>query len=211
MSEKYGTKVDCTDGLSQTELVYPFKVLSYKLSLRTVEMPVYFKNPRNTFAGLWWDKGEKQVSLSVRKKGSSVLLASLVWTNGIEDYYGKTITLGGTLSAELEPNTDYELVVASKTSGLEFFGASIADSETLKNNSSYISIARGGELSSGTGKRACFGGTMSFYAGDGAVLTPGERTNIGVIASDLENIGRTVVIKADEDVTVNVECRQAFL
>ncbi len=74
-----------------------------------------------------------------------------------------------------------------------------------------ISIARGGELSSGTGKRACFGGTMSFYAGDGAVLTPGERTNIGVIASDLENIGRTVVIKADEDVTVNVECRQAFL
>ena len=102
-------------------------------------------------------------------------------------------------------------MVASKTSGLEFFGASIADSETLKNNSSYISIARGGELSSGTGKRACFGGTMSFYAGDGAVLTPGERTNIGVIASDLENIGRTVVIKADEDVTVNVECRQAFL
>lgn len=211
VSEKYGTKVDCTDGLSQTELVYPFKVLSYKLSLRTVETPVYFKNPRNTFAGLWWDKGEKQVSLSVRKKGSSVLLASLVWTNGIEDYYGKTITLGGTLSAELEPNTDYELVVASKTSGLEFFGTSIADSETLKNNSSYISVARGGELSSGTGKRACFGGTMSFYAGDGAVLTPGERTNIGVIASDLENIGRTVVIKADEDVTVNVECRQAFL
>ena len=43
------------------------------------------------------------------------------------------------------------------------------------------------------------------------MLTPGERTNIGVIASDLENIGRTVVIKADEDVAVNVECRQAFL
>lgn len=68
VSEKYGTKVDCTDGLSQTELIYPFKVLSYKLSLRTVEMPVYFKNPRNTFAGLWWGNGEKQVSLSVRKK-----------------------------------------------------------------------------------------------------------------------------------------------
>ena len=52
---------------------------------------------------------------------------------------------------------------------------------------------------------------MSFYAGDGAVLTPEKTVNIGTMDATLNRSGRTVVVQADEAIMVSVEYRPAFL
>lgn len=90
------------------------------------------------------------------------------------------------------------------------FGLKVALSPAYE--SSYVQLKAGStELKEGTGIRTWFGGTMSFYAGDGAVLTPEKTVNIGTMDATLNRSGRTVVVQADEAVMVSVEYRPAFL
>ena len=202
--------------IESTELVYFFQTRQHRLSLEEVKMPVALM--AGNFIGSVWNS-KLTVTLGVRRKGSTVLLAAVVWKGMVNDYYGKTVTVGGAMKAALEPNTSYEFVLTGETEGflvgndsIRLLGTVTHDGEEKPNESSYVQLKAGStELKEGTGIRTWFGGTMSFYAGDGAVLTPEKTVNIGTMDATLNRSGRTVVVQADEAVMVSVEYRPAFL
>lgn len=210
------TYIDATEGIESTELVYFFQTRQHRLSLEEVKMPVALM--AGNFIGSVWNS-KLTVTLGVRRKGSTVLLAAVVWKGMVNDYYGKTVTVGGAMKAALEPNTSYEFVLTGETEGflvgndsIRLLGTVTHDGEEKPNESSYVQLKAGStELKEGTGIRTWFGGTMSFYAGDGAVLTPEKTVNIGTMDATLNRSGRTVVVQADEAVMVSVEYRPAFL
>lgn len=216
ITEDFATDIDATEGIESTELVYFFQTRQHRLSLEEVKMPVALM--AGNFIGSVWNS-KLTVTLGVRRKGSTVLLAAVVWKGMVNDYYGKTVTVGGAMKAALEPNTSYEFVLTGETEGflvgnnsIRLLGTVTHDGEEKPNESSYVQLKAGStELKEGTGIRTWFGGTMSFYAGDGAVLTPEKTVNIGTMDATLNRSGRTVVVQADEAIMVSVEYRPAFL
>ena len=76
ITEDFATDIDATEGIESTELVYFFQTRQHRLSLEEVKMPVALM--AGNFIGSVWNS-KLTVTLGVRRKGSTVLLAAVVW------------------------------------------------------------------------------------------------------------------------------------
>ena len=186
---------------------------SYECRLQTLVMPLVTKEYGIHMMGMelaLYPVSTGKVTVSIRKKGTSVLLAS--------DSFTVTRTSSGTgveyqifdgigLMADLEKNTAYEIVV--EAAGKAY--APNVPKESLTGND-YLDFGTGAQaIAADSGGYELFCGSVSFYAGEGAVLKPGVKTNIGIVGTAPDNNGRVVVVQAEEDTSISIDYRPAYL
>ena len=186
---------------------------SYECRLQTLVMPLVTKEYDIHMMGMelaLYPVSTGKVTVSIRKKGTSVLLAS--------DSFTVTRTSSGTgveyqifdgigLMADLEKNTAYEIVV--EAAGKAY--APNVPKESLTGND-YLDFGTGAQaIAADSGGYELFCGSVSFYAGEGAVLKPGVKTNIGIVGTAPDNNGRVVVVQAEEDTSISIDYRPAYL
>lgn len=186
---------------------------SYECRLQTLVMPLVTKEYSIHMMGMelaLYPVSTGKVTVSIRKKGTSVLLAS--------DSFTVTRTSSGTgveyqifdgigLMADLEKNTAYEIVV--EAAGKVYVPN--VPKESLTEND-YLDFGTGAQaIAADSGGYELFCGSVSFYAGEGAVLKPGVKTNIGIVGTAPDNNGRVVVVQAEEDTSISIDYRPAYL
>ena len=111
------------------------------------------------------------------------------------------------LMADLEKNTAYEIVV--EAAGKVYVPN--VPKESLTEND-YLDFGTGAQaIAADSGGYELFCGSVSFYAGEGAVLKPGVKTNIGIVGTAPDNNGRVVVVQAEEDTNISIDYRPAYL
>lgn len=189
---KSWTSNETTYNCELATLVMPLVTKRYDISLTRLELTFY---PVGTGEG----------TVSVRRKGTSVLLASdTFYVLSVGDSMGK-VEVG--LTAKLEKNTAYEIVV--EAAGKVY--APNVPKESLTEND-YLDFGTGAQaIAADSGGYELFCGSVSFYAGEGAVLKPGVKTNIGIVGTAPDNNGRVVVVKAEEDTSISIDYRPAYL
>lgn len=189
---KSWTSNETTYNCELATLVMPLVTKRYDIALTRLELTFY---PVGTGEG----------TVSVRRKGTSVLLASdTFYILSVGDSMGK-VEVG--LTAKLEKNTAYEIVV--EAAGKVY--APNVPKESLTEND-YLDFGTGAQaIAADSGGYELFCGSVSFYAGEGAVLKPGVKTNIGIVGTAPDNNGRVVVVKAEEDTNISIDYRPAYL
>lgn len=189
---KSWTSNETTYNCELTTLVMPLVTKQYDIALTRLELAFY---PVGTGEG----------TVSVRRKGTSVLLASdTFYVLSVGDSMGK-VEVG--LTAKLEKNTAYEIVV--EAAGKVY--APNVPKESLTEND-YLDFGTGAQaIAVDCGGYELFCGSVSFYAGEGAVLKPGVKTNIGIVDTAPDNNGRVVVVQAEEDTSISIDYRPAYL
>ena len=148
-------------------------------------------------------------TVSIRKKGTSVLMASATVpiTSTVNVLSQPHIELTADLSAELTKNTVYEIVVEATG---KIYAPNIPKDALTEND--YFDFGTGAAaLAPDCGGFELFCGFVRFYAGEGAVLKPDVKTNIGIVGTALNTNGRVVVVQAQEDTTVSIDYRPAYL
>ncbi|WP_443794604.1 hypothetical protein, partial [Dialister hominis] len=104
-------------------------------------------------------------------------------------------------------NTAYEIVV--ETEG-KLYAPNIPKESLVEND--YLDFGTGASaVAEDCGGYELFCGSVSFYAGEGAVLKPGVKTNIGIVGTAPDNNGRVVVVQAEEDTSISIDYRPAYL
>ena len=186
---------------------------SYECRLQTLVMPLVTKEYGIHMMGMelaLYPVSTGKVTVSIRKKGTSVLLAS--------DSFTVTRTSSGTgveyqifdgigLMADLEKNTAYEIVVEAAG---KVYAPNIPKESLTEND--YLDFGTGAQaIAADSGGYELFCGSVSFYAGEGAVLKPGVKTNIGIVGTAPDNNGRVVVVQAEEDTSISIDYRPAYL
>ena len=189
---KSWTSNETTYNCELATLVMPLVTKQYDIALTRLELAFY---PVGTGEG----------TVSVRRKGTSVLLASdTFYVLSVGDSMGK-VEVG--LTAKLEKNTAYEIVV--EAAGKVY--APNVPKESLTEND-YLDFGTGAQaIAVDCGGYELFCGSVSFYAGEGAVLKPGVKTNIGIVDTAPDNNGRVVVVQAEEDTSISIDYRPAYL
>lgn len=189
---KSWTSNETTYNCELATLVMPLVTKQYDIALTRLELAFY---PVGTGEG----------TISVRRKGTSVLLASdTFYVLSVGDSMGK-VEVG--LTAKLEKNTAYEIVV--EAAGKVY--APNVPKESLTEND-YLDFGTGAQaIAVDCGGYELFCGSVSFYAGEGAVLKPGVKTNIGIVDTAPDNNGRVVVVQAEEDTSISIDYRPAYL
>lgn len=189
---KSWTSNETTYNCELATLVMPLVTKQYDIALTRLELAFY---PVGTGEG----------TVSVRRKGTSVLLASDTFEiiragSGIG-----TIEVG--LAADLQKNTAYEIVVEAEG---KLYAPNIPKESLIEND--YLDFGTGAAaLAPDCGGYELFCGSVSFYAGEGAVLKPGVKTNIGIVDTAPDNNGRVVVVQAEEDTSISIDYRPAYL
>lgn len=195
------TKYDFLKSWTSNETTYNCKLATLVMPLVTKEYDIALMRMEIAFSPV----GKGKVTVSVRKKGTSVLLASDTFKiiragSGIG-----TVEVG--LAADLQKNTAYEIVVEAAG---KLYAPNIPKESLIEND--YLDFGTGASaVAEDCGGYELFCGSVSFYAGEGAVLKKGVKTNIGIVGAALNNNGRVVVVQAQEDTTVSIDYRPAYL
>lgn len=191
---------------------YSSGVTSYECRLQTLVMPLVTKQYDIAIMGLNFTVSPVSTgtaTVSIRKKGTSVLMASATVpiTSTVNVLSQPHIELTADLSAELTKNTAYEIVVEATG---KIYAPNIPKDALTEND--YFDFGTGAAaLAPDCGGFELFCGFVRFYAGEGAVLKPDVKTNIGIVGTALNTNGRVVVVQAQEDTTVSIDYRPAYL
>ena len=196
--------------MAYSRVIYSFATKEHRIRLSHINTGVMVLN-----------RGEKVITMSLQRHGTSLTLAS------DKSDYTLTDALQGVmpsllLNVTLEPDTAYDVVmsIAGKVGSYEreektlMPNIMVSPGDEHEDGGEYIRLLEGSEDltdANGTVHHTWFYGEMGFYAGDGAVLTPGVQEELGRVGETITDMGKTVVVKAEEDTTVSVSCRPAFL
>ena len=195
------TKYDFLKSWTSNETTYNCKLATLVMPLVTKEYDIALM--RMEFA--FYPVGKGKVTVSVRRKGASVLLASDTFIVARAGDSTGTAELG--LAADLQKNTAYEIVVEAAG---KLYAPNIPKEALIEND--YLDFGTGASaVAEDCGGYELFCGSVSFYAGEGAVLKKGVKTNIGIVGTALNTNGRVVVVQAQEDTTVSIDYRPAYL
>lgn len=185
---------------SQTEAEYPIHIKDHDLRLQSIEAFAYFfKTP-----------GKKTATIYVRKAGSNMTLASGS-AEDVAEEGNNSATFRADIDVLLEAHGNYIIGVRCDESFIGSINGTATGTKAWETD--YFEVYVGEPLKGNPngGYNLVFGGGMSFYAGGGAVLRPGEKTNIGIVGTGLANNGRSAVIRAEEDTVVDIGYRPAYL
>ena len=195
------TKYDFLKSWTSNDTIYNCELTTLVMPLVTKEYDITLMRMGFTF----YPVGEGEGTVSIRRKGTSVLLASDTFEVLRAGASTGTIEIG--LMAELKKNTAYEIVVEAAG---KVYAPNIPKESLIEND--YLDFGTGAAaVAEDSGGYELFCGSVSFYAGEGAVLKPGVKTNIGIMGTAPDNNGRVVVVQAEEDTSISIDYRPAYL
>lgn len=195
------TKYDFLKSWTSNDTIYNCELTTLVMPLVTKEYDIALMRMGFTF----YPVGEGEGTVSIRRKGTSVLLASDTFEVLRAGASKGTIEIG--LMAELKKNTAYEIVVEAAG---KVYAPNIPKESLIEND--YLDFGTGAAaVAEDSGGYELFCGSVSFYSGEGAVLKPGVKTNIGIMGTAPDNNGRVVVVQAEEDTSISIDYRPAYL
>lgn len=200
----------------QNKLRYQFRTKNYPLQLVTLRFSMDFTG--------WTENVD--FTVTVYRNGNDVALASakctiygrFTYSLGVET--GSTIsktaisnfTVDAGLNVRLEPNTTYLFQVTAGKAYSPTFVRSM-DAADFVHPNDYITQLPSEDTVT-YNDTTCYPvlfATMTFYPGNGALLEPNTRTNIGTVGRNVDDSGMTVSVTAQEDTVVSIEYNPAYL